>query len=404
MLIKNQSSMRSLKGEFMYDLLIKGGRVIDPSCNIDEKLDIATKGDRIAIVARDIQPQHSKQVIDASDKLVTPGLIDLHCHVYDIYRNGVKPDIAGVQQGVTTVVDAGTAGEAIFYGFPKYIIPSSRTSVFCFINIRSAGLTVPRELEDWREIDLDTTADIIRSNQDIIKGIKIRIRGKTIASSNTRVLEMAKETAQRFGLPIMVHIGEKTKQLSQISMLTEEVLSLMQQGDILSHVFTSGWGGILRPDGSIMPELRDAMQRGVVLDVGHGTSNFSFEVARKVMAQGVLPTTLSTDLGANTISGPVYGLTVTMSKFLALGLDMKQIIEMTTINAARAISIENKKGSLMPGMDADISILELQTGTWQLQDSQQQMIEAKNLIVPCITIKSGEAIPAQMVAQPRRVN
>lgn len=175
----------------------------------------------------------------------------------------------------------------------------------------------------------------------------------------------------------------------------------MESGDILSHVFTAQQGSALRANGTVLPELREAMERGVILDIANGRFNFSFRVARTGMAQGILPTTLSTDVTLPSIIGPVYGLTVTMSKFLALGLDLKQTVEMTTINPARALSIESRKGSLKPGMDADVSVLELLSGTWELPDSEQQIIEATTLIAPSMAVKSGQLIPAQPVAQPQ---
>ncbi len=159
----------------------------------------------------------------------------------------------------------------------------------------------------------------------------------------------------------MVHIGDRNKKVSP--MLTQEFLPLMEPGDILSHVFTAQLGSTLRPDGTVLPELREAMERGVVLDIANGRFNLSFDVARKSMAQGILPTTLSSDVTVQSLHGLVYGMTVTMSKFMALGLDLKQIIKMSTINSAHALSAEDRIGSLKPGMDADISVLELLSGT-----------------------------------------
>lgn len=387
----------------MYDLLIKGGRVIDPAQNLDDKLDIAINGDKIAIIANDIPPHQSQRVVDARDKLVTPGLIDIHCHVYDgISKISVEPDTAGIKQGVTIVVDGGTAGQAIFGGFPKYVIPSSRTTVFCFLNLSSLGLSIAPELRDWEEIDLDATASTIESNRNVIKGIKLRLVGNLVASVGVEVVKTAKKIAKQFSLPIMVHIGDIDKKVSP--KLTQELLPLMESGDILSHVFTAQQGGTLRPDGSVMPELKEAMARGVVLDVANGRINLSFEVARKAMSQGILPTTLSTDLTIMTYKGPVYGMTVTMSKFMALGLDLKQIIEMSTINSARALGVEHRSGSLKPGMDADVSILKLLSGTWRLEDSEQQIIKVPKLIAPDITIKSGQVITAEPAAQPQPVD
>ena len=387
----------------MYDLLIKSGRVIDPAQNIDGELDVAISEDKIAKVAKDIPSGESRQVVDAKDRIVTPGLIDIHCHVYDsISKIGVEPDDAGVKQGVTTVVDGGSAGQATFGGFPKYVIPASRTTVFCFLHLGSLGLSIMPELRDWEEIDLDATAATIESNQDVIKGIKLRLVGNIVASTGVEIVKIAKKVTKKFGLPIMVHIGDRDKQVSPT--LTQELLPLMEPGDILSHVFTAQLGSVLRPDGTILPELREAMQRGVVLDVAQGRANFSFEVARKAMAQGILPTTLSNDLTIPSLTDLIYGMTVTMSKFMALGLSLKQVVEMATINPARAISTEDRRGSLKPGMDADVSILELLSGTWKLEDTARKTIEVTTLIAPTMTVKSGQLIPAQPVGRPQPLN
>jgi len=386
----------------MYDLLIKGARVIDPGQNIDDKRDVAIIGDKIAKVAKDIPAKEARKVVAAEGKVVTPGLIDVHCHVYDgIYINGAEPDAAGVRQGVTTVVDGGTAGEATFGGFPRYVIPAARTTVYCFLNLSSTGLSVQPELRDWKEINLDAIAATIQSNRDIIKGIKVRLVGTLIAGEGVEVIRRAKEAAKKFSLPIMVHIGDRWKQVSPT--LTQECLPLLEAGDILSHIYTAQPGSALRPDGTMMPELSEAMERGVVLDISNGRtgSNFSFDVARKGIAQGILPTTLSTDVNRPSLTYSVFGLTVTMSKFLALGLDLVQVIAMSTINPARAIGEESRIGSLKPGMNADVSILEVLSGIWKVQDPEQPTMA--KLISPVMTIKSGQEIPASPLAQPERI-
>lgn len=387
----------------MYDLLIKRGRVIDPSQNIDDKLDIAISGGKISKVAKDIPAQESQQIIDARDKIVTPGLIDLHCHVCGgIINICVEPDTAGVKQGVTTVVDGGSTGQAIFGGFPRYVIPSSHTTVFCFLHLGSQGLSIMPELRGWEEIDLDATAATIDSNRDVIKGVKLRLVGNIIESAGVKVVKMAKEIAREFDLPIMIHIGDVQKRISPT--LTQKVLPLLEPGDILSHIFTAKLGGILRPDGTVLPELKEALERGVVLDVAHGWLNFSFETARRCLAQGILPTTVSSDLTTSSLTTRTYGLTATMSKLMALGLSLEQIIQMTTTNPARALSIEDSMGSLKPGRDADVSILELLSGAWNLEDTEQEIMQVSKLISPSLTIKSGELIPPQLVAQPQPAN
>jgi dihydroorotase len=219
------------------------------------------------------------------------------------------------------------------------------------------------------------------------------LSGTAVENDGIEVVRMAKSTAKMFGLPIMVHIGDFRKKVSPT--LTKECLRLMEGGDILSHVYTAKYGGVLQPDCTILPELKEALDKGVVLDVspgGQGLPNFSFEVARKVMAQGILPTTISSDITQPTTSGPGFGLTAIMSIFLALGLKLEQIVKMSTINSAHALKVDGMIGSLKPGMDADISILELLSGTWRFEDYERGTLEVTKLIVPCACIRSGELI------------
>lgn len=389
----------------MYDLLIKGGRVIDPAEAIDAHLDIGINGGKLASVARDIPSAQSRQVIEASDKIVTPGLIDMHCHVYaGVWEMGTEPDDAGVKQGVTTVVDGGSAGHAVFGGFPKYVIPASRTTIFCFIHLGSRGLVVlPNEIRDWEEIDLDATAKTIESNLGLIRGVKLRLVGEFVISNAIELVKMAKKVAADFRLPTMIHIGDpESRAPARLTSLTQSLLSLMEPGEILSHVYTAKPGKVCLPDGTFIPELKEAAERGIILDVAHGRNNFSFEIARRAMDQGIFPTTLSTDVVVPSLSETVYGLTVTMSKFMALGVELNRLIAMTTINPARALGIQDRKGSLKVGMDADISILEISSGTWKLQDAERETLEATKLIAPSMTIKAGHPVQPQPVAQPPR--
>ena len=387
----------------MYDLLIKGGRVIDPAQNIDATMDVAINGDKVAAASKDISPQEGKQVIEAKGKIVTPGLIDMHVHCFDsIMKIALEPDVAGVKHTVTTVVDSGSAGHATFAAFTKHILPAAQTSVFCFLHLCSLGLIPEPELKDWDEVDLDAMAETIDANKDIIKGVKLRLVGRLVASAGIEVVKTAKKIAGQFGLPIMVHIGDVDKQVP--ATLTPECLSVMEAGDILAHVYSGNQGGVLRPDGTLSPELKAAKERGVILDPANGRNNFSFAVAHKCMAEGILPTVIGTDLNHRCLKDRTYSLPVNMSRFMALGLDLNQVVAMTTVNVARAIHEEGKIGSLKPGMAADISILELQSGAWTLVDTPGESIKIDKLLMPITAIKSGKAIQAEPVALPPRAS
>jgi len=386
----------------MYNLLIKGGRVIDPAQKVDGFLDVAISEQKVARVAEDISATEGKQVLDAKGKIVTPGLIDMHCHIYDsIHSISIEPDVAGVKQGVTTVVDGGSTGQATFRAFPKYIIPPSKSTVFCFLHLSSLGQLLTPELRDWEEVDLDATRAVVNSNREIIKGIKLRLVGNIVASDGPRVIKTTRELARSLGLPMMVHIGDSGGLVPPE--ITQELLGVMDAGDILTHVFTSNQGGILRPDDTVLPQLREAMDREVILEVAHGRRNLSFAVARKSMDQGILPTVLSTDINTLCLNGPVFGLAALMSKFMALGLSLDEVVKMSTINPARALDIDNRVGSLQCGMDADVSILELLSGKWEIEDSVGRTMLTTSLLTPKITIKSGLVIPAEPVDWPQPV-
>ena len=245
---------------------------------------------------------------------------------------------------------------------------------------------------------MDATATVMETNRHVIKGIKLRLVGNTVASRGVEVVRTAQKVAKKFGLPIMVHIGDDENRVPE--QLTREFLPLMEAGDILTHVFTGKQGKILDSDDTVISEVIEARDRGVVLDVANATTNFSYEVARKAMSQGILPTTLSTDLTSQSISSRVYGLTVTMSKFLALGLELNQVVEMTAINPARALNETHRIGSLKPGMEADVSILDLFEGSWDLENNDGDTVTTRQLISPSSAVRSGKLIMAKPVAHP----
>jgi dihydroorotase len=385
----------------MYDVLIRNGRVVDPAQGIDGNLDVAVRDGKIVEISNHLSAQSSHDVFDAEGTIVTPGLIDMHCHVVETAGTfTVAPDIAGVEQGVTTVVDGGSAGQATFPAFAKYILPTARTRVFCFLSLSSTGQAVVPELNGWEEVDPEAIAATVESHRGLIRGIKVRLVGTLMAAAGAEVARKAKGIARSLNLPLMVHIGDSTGEVPQT--VTREVLSLMEKGDVVSHVYTARNGGILDRRGTVLSELKDAVGRGAILDVAHGMSNCSFDIARKAMDQGILPTTISSDLSASSVTKIAFGLTTTLSKFMALGLSLGQVVEMATINPARALGEEKTIGTLKAGADADISIVELISGTWRLEDSEREAIEAHQLIAPVMTIRPGRSIPCG-AAGPRSI-
>ena len=384
----------------MYELLVKSGLVIDPAQGIHDQRDIGISQGKIVALASDIAPSEAKRVIDAKGKIVTPGLIDIHTHVADgIIFFATSPDEVGVLTGVTTVCDGGSTGYATFEAFKRYVIPQARTDVFCFLHLCSTGLAIVPEIWSWQNIDREAMLRTIEENRDIIKGIKLRAIGAVMQNLGMDAIRVAKRIAAEAGLPLMIHIGidsEETVPEDAISVFTREMLSLLDKGDILTHIFTWRPGAIIRPDGSVLPELKEAMQRGIVLDVGQADHHWSFEIAQKGLEQGVVPTTISTDLVNSNINGPVFSLLATMSRFLAVGLTLTQLIEMTTINPARVIGEEQRRGSLRIGMPADISLLELTEGDFLFADGiEGKTFKGNHLLIPKLTLKSGREIEAQ---------
>jgi dihydroorotase len=265
----------------------------------------------------------------------------------------------------------------------------------------STGLAVipESELWAWRNINTKAMLKTIEKNRDIIKGVKLRATGSVLENLGVEAVKVAKRVAIEAGLPLMIHTGidiGETVPEDIMHTFTIEMLSLLDKGDILNHIYTSKVGGVFTINGTILPGFEEARQRGVVLDVAPAMSNFNFEVARKGLEQGVLPTTISTDITSTNINGPVFSLLSVMSRFLTLGLTLDQVIEMTTINPARSLGEEQRRGSLRIGMPADISLMELIEGDFSFSDGVAgNTLKGNLLLVPKLTLKSGVEIAAQ---------
>lgn len=380
-----------------YELLIKGGEVIDPKQEIHGIRDVAINRGKIASISKDISFNEAKKVIEAKNKIITPGLIDIHTHVAEaIMPIAVTPDEAGVYSGVTTVCDAGSTGYATFNGFKRLIIPHAQTDILCFLHLSPTGQAIYPEL-CWHDVNPTRMLKLIKENHDIIKGIKIRAGAPLIKNYGISIVKTAKKIANDANIPLGVHIGLSfDDQLPRIILndFNADMLNLLEEGDILFHTYTQREGGVINPDGSILPELIDAIKRGVVIDVAPAQSHFSFKLAKIGMDQGVIPTTLSTDITITNYKGPVlFSLPVIMSKFLALGLNLYQVIEKTTTTPAIVLNEEERRGSLEVGMSADISILELTDGNFLFSDGKAgNTLEGKQLLVPKMTLKRGVVI------------
>ncbi len=251
----------------MYDLLIKGGKVIDPAQQLSREIDVAIHEGKVAELRDNIAPSEAKEVLNARGLIVTPGLIDMHCHVSgDIVSNGLDPDKVGVLGGVTTLNDAGSTGYANFKGFKRYVIPGSRTDVFCFLHICSTGIAHMPEIWSWHDIDVAETLKTIEGNRDIIKGVKIRAVGSIAESLGVEAIRTAKKVAKEARLPLMVHLGLHSAETTSPEVMRNfvaRILPLLDAGDIINHIYTYKPGGVIFDNHTIMPEFREAIARGV---------------------------------------------------------------------------------------------------------------------------------------------
>ena len=378
----------------MTDLLLKGGEVIDPSQDIRAKLDVAVTDGVISAVAPDIDPSSAARVINVDGNIVVPGMIDLHTHVYEgINQNGINPDLAGVRSGVTTVLDAGSAGCYTFGGFPRYVVPRAKTRIFCMLHISRVGLSYQPDTSRREDIDVEETVSVIRANRPLIQGVKIRAVGPGVPRMGVEMVRLAKQAATEGGVRLMVHIGDRsiTGGDGTEPTITRQLLPLLENGDIITHLFSGNPGRIIGDDGKVIPEIMEAQERGVFLDTAHGRQNFSFDVARAALDQGVRPRSISTDMTPPGRMNTVHSMTEMLARFMALGFSLEDVIRMTTANPAQALGMEDTLGSLAVGRPADISVLKEETGDWLFHDTEGNTLRGDKALVPVVTIKDGEA-------------
>ena len=379
----------------MFDLIVRGGRVIDPAQNLDSLTDVGVTGTRIAAVGSDLVRQGVRgEVVDASGLLVTPGWVDMHTHVYwGVAPLGVEADPNCVQRGVTTAVDAGSSGASTFPGFKRYVIDVSVTRVLAMLHLSAIGMArddgfgaeAIGELEDIRWANVDSAIAVARAFADVITGVKIRISEECVgrdAEHTREVLRRARQVADAIGKPVMVHSG-------QTAIPLDEILGFLVRGDVVTHVYHARPEGVLDERGTVRTSVRAAVERGVNFDVGHGAGSFSWQVARAGLEQGLSPSTISSDIHAWNIAGPVYDLATTASKFLHLGLSLPEVVRRVTAIPAACIGRADELGTLAPGATADISLFRLQQGEFHFQDSAGQVELGGSRLDPVAVIRNG---------------
>ncbi|MEI7770138.1 MAG: amidohydrolase/deacetylase family metallohydrolase [Chloroflexales bacterium] len=378
----------------MYDLLVSGGHVIDPANGIDGPADIAVQGGRIAAVAAQIDRGLASRAIDASGQIVTPGLVDLHTHIYwGVTYWGIEADPVAARSGVTTWLDVGSAGAYSFPGFRRYVRDASRARVFCLLNLSAIGLIAPTwEFTNLDYCDLDLAAQTVEENRDIILGIKARIDSNTTRGVGLRPLELARELADRVGLPLMVHIGSGPPAMAEIS-------ELLRSGDILTHCFTGGSHRLLTDEGRLAPLARELQVRGVILDIGHGAGSFSYPVAEAALAEGVLPDVISSDIHQLSVQGPMFDLPTTLSKFLNLGMRLYDVIDRATRRPAAAMRRPDL-GTLGVGSLADVAIFRVEEGEFTFHDVAMNPRTGGRRLTCAHTLIDGQPLPRTPERQP----
>lgn len=328
--------------------------------------------------------------IAANGAYLSPGWTDLHAHVWhggtDI---SIRPELAGARHGVTTIVDAGSAGEGNFVGLREFIIEPARENIYAFLNLGSIGLVACNrvsELMDMRSIDIDRTLATIRANRDVIVGIKVRASAVITGGWDLVPVKLAKKLGRIAGVPIMVHVGEPPP-------LYDDILPLLGEGDIVTHCFNGKQGGSLLEDEDLYRLVESSAERGVVLDIGHGGASFSFEVGRIALERGLKPTTISTDLHNRSMDGAVWDLGTTMSKLLSLGMGFEDVVVAASTAPKKAIG-KPHRDLLTVGKPAEFTLFTLEESRLEVRDSQGVTAMLDKVFTPAWAILGAEAVKA----------
>jgi dihydroorotase len=401
-----------------FDTLVKGGRLIDPAQGHDGQFDVAVADGRVAAVDREIPADAAYRVVDAAGRCVTPGLIDYHSHVFHHFTYwGLDPDTIGPRTGVTTWIDAGSAGSITLPGFERYIVRPAAVGIQAFLNISYIGLIAPEfELRSMEYCDVDLFERVYRSYSDLIVGVKVRMGTPTVGANGVEPLRQARAAAARCELPVMVHIAEAPPEI-------EDVLALMEPGDIITHCFRGDTMKLVDADGRVLESAKRAIDGGVILDVGHGAGGMTFASADAMIAAGLKPHVISTDLHQMSHHGPAvmssdaaaspfifvrdddtpkFDLPTALSKFMATGLTLEDVIAAATARPADLLHRGGEIGTLAPGARGDIAVFELESGRFEFKDVSGDVRTGTERLVNVETLIGGQ-IAARVPAAPPAV-
>lgn len=372
-----------------YQLIIRGARVLDPSQGIDATTDILVRDGKIAGIRAAEPDATAERLLDARGLIASPGWIDLHAHVFHgmgpMGGTGVHPDRdAGVGVGVTTVVDAGSSGAATWSAFRDYVARPAVSRVLAFLNVSLLPSTQPRH-GDWTAFNQKLTIQTAEANPDTIVGIKVLASQTHCGNMGIEPVKLARQAARLSGTRLMVHIGNAPP-------VIEDVLALLDEGDIVTHCWHGKPGGLLDRNGKPIPAARAAADRGVLFDIGHGQASFSFATARLCMEAGMPLHSISTDIHRANLKGPVFDMATTMAKFLHLGMSLPEVIRLSTLGPARCLGLEHEVGTLRTGVDADVTIFRLKEAPITLTDSERHSEQGRVTLEPIWTVRAGRVV------------
>ena len=369
----------------MYDLLIRGGTVVDPSQGLHAVRDVALRNGKVAAVEASIAEGEAREVVDATGLIVAPGLLDLHVHVFwGVSHFGIDPDMTSLARGATTIVDAGSAGAATFPAFRKYVLGPSDTRIYSLLNISAMGMIdmAVGELEDLRWAMVDRAVETGLANPEYVVGIKARLSRETAGEQDVEALTRAIEAAEALDGFVMIHVGNTKTPL-------EELTAMLRPGDVVTHAFHGRGEGLIDDAGRVKPGITEAQRRGIVFDVGHGAGSFAFDTAEKALADGFRPDNISSDLHVYNVDGPVYDLANVVNKFLHLGLGLDDCIAKVTSVPAGVVGMEGEIGTLRSGAWGDAVLFEQREGEFRLDDAYGHSRTASRVLEPVTVVKSG---------------
>ena len=375
-----------------YDLLIRDGEVTDPGAGLRGPMDVGITGGKIVEVAAGLREEDARRTISAKNRIVTPGLVDVHAHVFvNSSDMGENTDRFCNASGVTTVCDAGSAGSANFAGLRFVVDKAVRTRTRAFVNLSAigiAGTARSGELAHFPYADPEGCARTIAENRDLAIGVKLRYGPGIVWEYTTEPLKMARQAADMAGVPLMIHITGTPLPLP-------EILAHMKPGDIITHCFHGQDHGIMGPEKQfLLREVVGAQRLGIVFDCAHGRGgHFNFPLIEKALDQGFLPDTISTDLTFMTATrGPVFDLTTTMSKLMHFGVSIEDVVLRATARPAKIAGLEGTVGTLRPGANADVAILELRDGNFEFRDTDGNTVTGKRRLINQLTVKDGRVL------------